>query len=59
MPDTPNPPEILDVTPSPTAPAWRLWAVGALVLLALLLVFALYSNPHFMVMMADQAWSCF
>lgn len=40
-------------------PAWRHWAVGALVLVALLLVFALYSDPDFMVMLADQMWACF
>lgn len=45
--------------PSPRAPAWRRWAVGALVLVALLLVFALYGNPDFMVMLADQMWACF
>ncbi|WP_169737286.1 hypothetical protein [Simplicispira psychrophila] len=38
---------------------WRRWAVRALVLIALLLVFALYSNPDFMVMLADQMWACF
>jgi hypothetical protein len=40
-------------------PAWRRWAGAALVLLVLLLVFALYGNPDFMVMMADQMWACF
>ena len=43
----------------PPAPAWRRWAVGALVLVVLLLVFALYGNPDFMVMLADQMWACF
>ena len=51
---------------SPLSPApgqrpapWRRWAVRALVLAALLLVFALYSNPDFMVLLADQMWACF
>ena len=45
--------------PQPPTPAWRRWAVGALVLVVLLLVFALYGNPDFMVMLADQMWACF
>lgn len=40
-------------------PAWRRWTVGALALVVLLLVFTLYTNPHFMVMLADQMWACF
>lgn len=56
----PNLPEMTElVPPHSPPPAWRPWAVAALALLALLLVFALYGNPHFMVMMADQVWSCF
>ncbi len=38
---------------------WRRWAAAALALLVLLLVFALYGNPDFMVMLADQMWACF
>lgn len=45
--------------PPQRPPAWKRWAVGALVLVALLLVFALYGNPDFMVMLADQMWACF
>lgn len=40
-------------------PAWRGWAMGVLAVLASLLVFALYTQPDFMVMLADQMWSCF
>ena len=49
-----SPPE-----PTQRPPAWRRWAGAALALLVLLLVFALYGNPDFMVMVADQMWSCF
>ena len=47
--------------PEPIQPAlaWRRWAGAALALLVLLLVFTLYGNPDFMVMVADQMWSCF
>ena len=41
------------------APIWRRWAAAALALVVLLLVFALYGNPDFMVMLADQMWACF
>ena len=41
------------------SPAWRRWAGAALALVVLLLVFALYGNPDFMVMLADQMWACF
>ena len=44
---------------SPSSPAWRRWAGAALALVVLLLVFALYGNPDFMVMLADQMWACF
>ena len=40
-------------------PAWRRWAAAALAAVVLLLVFALYGNPDFMVMLADQMWACF
>jgi hypothetical protein len=32
---------------------------GAAAVLACLLVFGLYTAPHFMVMLADQVWACF
>jgi len=37
---------------------WRVlaWAVA---ILACLTVFAMYTVPDFMVMLADQVWSCF
>jgi hypothetical protein len=38
--------------------AWRITAYAA-GLLACLLVFGLYKQPEFMVMMANQLWSCF
>lgn len=57
MPNTTPPAASLASPQRP--PAWRHWAGAALVLLVLLLVFALYGNPDFMVMMADQMWSCF
>ncbi len=50
---------------SPPVPATRsaaLWRRGLLwlaVLLILLAVFALYTQPDFMVMLADQVWACF
>ncbi|KRC23874.1 hypothetical protein ASE31_04645 [Acidovorax sp. Root217] len=38
--------------------AWRVlaWAVA---ILACLAVFAMYTVPEFMVMLADQVWNCF
>ena len=57
MPDT-LPPSTAPAS-SQRPPAWRRWAAAALVLLVLLLVFALYGNPDFMVMLADQMWACF
>jgi len=38
---------------------WRRWAAGALALVVLLAVFLLYSQPGFMLMLADQVWACF
>lgn len=35
---------------------WLGWALAGLVCLA---VFGMYSVPDFMVMLADQVWSCF
>lgn len=52
-------------TPSPTQPTqarrpgglrWLGWALAALACLA---VFGLYTASDFMVMVADQLWSCF
>ena len=38
---------------------WRGWALGAVAVAAVLGVFALYLQPDFMVMLADQMWACF
>lgn len=38
---------------------WRRWALGGLAVLVLLAVFGLYTQPDFMVMLADQMWACF
>lgn len=35
---------------------WAGWALGAAVLVV---VFMLYAEPDFVVMMADQVWACF
>lgn len=35
---------------------WGGWAAGLLLLAA---AFMLYTDPQFMVMMADQVWACF
>ncbi len=35
------------------------WAARTVAVLATLAVFALYTRPEFMVMLADQLWSCF
>ena len=45
--------------PPPQQPPWRRWLATALALLALLAVFLLYSQPEFMLMLADQVWACF
>ena len=37
----------------------RLWALRAAVVAAALATFALYTRPEFVVMLADQMWSCF
>lgn len=45
--------------PAPSVPPalrWFAWAVAALLCLG---VFAMYTVPDFMVMLADQVWSCF
>ena len=38
---------------------WKRAAAAAAVILALAGAFALYQRPDFLVMLADQAWSCF
>ena len=38
---------------------WRTWVWGALAVLLAVAVFALYAQPDFMVMLADQMWACF
>ncbi len=53
MPTNPLP------TPHTRRPAWRGWVLGGLALAALVAVFALYSEPGFIVMLADQIWACF
>lgn len=40
----------------PRALRWLGWALAVL---ACLVVFGLYTAPDFMVMLADQMWSCF
>jgi len=44
---------------SPLLRPWQRAAVWALVLLALLGVFALYLQPEFVITLADQVWACF
>ena len=51
---------------SPTNPSLGLrqrsalvWALRLAVVAAALAVFALYTRPEFVVMLADQLWSCF
>lgn len=45
---------------TPSRPhAWRRWLGAALALLALVLAFTLYSQPGFVLMLADQVWACF
>ena len=49
-------------TPHTAAPPhrpWRRWLAAALALAALLAVFLLYTQPDFMLMLADQVWGCF
>ena len=54
--DTPAPPD----GSGPAAPwaGWR-WLAWAAALAALLAIFGLYTDPHFMVDLADQLWACF
>ena len=47
-------------TPSSTAlPLWLLLLLWSVVLAVLLAVFALYTQPDFMLTLADQIWACF
>lgn len=47
-------------TPTPLAlPLWLRGLIWAVVLAALLAVFALYTRPEFMLTLADQVWACF
>lgn len=49
-------------TPHTTTPPhrpWRRWLAASLALAVLLAVFLLYSQPGFMLMLADQVWACF
>ena len=46
----------------PTTPPRRLWLRGLgwfAAIVACLAVFAMYTVPDFMVMVADKVWSCF
>ena len=38
------------------AKRWLWWSIAGI---ALLLVFALYTRPDFMVTVAEQVWACF
>lgn len=42
-----------------TQRSWRKTLAWALALLVLLAVFALYAQPGFLIMLADQLWACF
>ena len=42
-----------------TVYGWHKALAWALALLALLAVFALYAQPDFLIMLADQLWACF
>lgn len=53
MPATPH-----HTTPIPL-PLWQRVLIWAVVLTALLAVFALYTQPEFMRTLADQVWACF
>lgn len=49
-------------TPSTTQQPQHPWLrglVASAAILVLLTVFALYTQPSFMVLLADQVWSCF
>ena len=52
----------MSITPNTSTSAQRKhrrWMAWALAVVALLAVFALYSQPEFMVMLAAQVWACF
>ncbi|MFN7152368.1 MAG: hypothetical protein ACK4OE_01655 [Acidovorax sp.] len=51
-----TPPTQQPATSVSPALRWLAWAVAVLVCLA---VFGMYTVPDFMVMVADQVWSCF
>lgn len=56
-----NMPAASEQTPhrTPARPlVWRVLAWAAAIL-ACLAVFAMYTMPEFMVMLADQVWNCF
>lgn len=38
---------------------WQQWGFGASAILALLAVFALYTQPTFVVDLANRLWACF
>ena len=38
---------------------WPIWAGQLLALAVLLLVFSLYTQPDFLLTVANQLWSCF
>lgn len=46
-------------TATPSMPGWLRGLVWAVVLAVLLAVFALYTQPDFMLTLADQVWACF
>lgn len=63
MSSSPAPPPRPAASASPSNPLRQrralVWVVRAAAVLATLAVFALYTRPEFMVMLADQMWSCF
>jgi hypothetical protein len=46
-------------TPPPRPRRWLAWLGWAAAVLVCLAVFGMYTVPDFMVMLADQMWSCF
>lgn len=47
-------------TPASRRPGWKRWLAWTIAAaVALSAAFALYAEPGFVVMMADQVWSCF
>lgn len=45
--------------PRPLLRPWQRAVVWLVVLAALMAVFALYTQPDFMLTLADQVWACF